>query len=372
MPGRRPPPQPQRGVSLVEALVAMAVMAFGMLAVVGLQATMRLNADVAKQRSEAVRIAQEAIEDWRDFSTIPTTAGRTAFADIGSMAATAVTGYTTNTSYMLTRTVTPGQGNDAVQVQVSWEDRAGQTQSVSLSSVIAAADPALSGVLTLNPGGTPLKSPMGRSANIPVVAVDRGDGSSAYRPPTARGQTIVWVFDNLSGVVTSVCNYAGTDLESFDTSSCLTKRSFVLTGYVRFSLGATPDALNPTDQQIDLKMLAHGTSGYAEGECFVDDVQSPKLTYTPYACRVDAAGDGKWSGNTVLVYPLDLSLYDVCRYSTGMAYDPLQEAAYNLDHPAQYVHLTRSLASQNFLVVTQGVACPAVAPALTQAHQPPL
>ena len=45
----------QRGISLVEALVAMLVMSFGMLAIVGLQATLRLNADVAKQRAEAVR-----------------------------------------------------------------------------------------------------------------------------------------------------------------------------------------------------------------------------------------------------------------------------------------------------------------------------
>jgi Tfp pilus assembly protein PilV len=51
-----------RGVSLVEAMVALAVMAFGMLAEVGVQTTLRLNADVAKQRSEATRIAQETLE----------------------------------------------------------------------------------------------------------------------------------------------------------------------------------------------------------------------------------------------------------------------------------------------------------------------
>ena len=48
----------QRGVSLVEAIVAMAVMAFGMMAIVGLQTTLRQNSDIAKQRSEAVRIAR--------------------------------------------------------------------------------------------------------------------------------------------------------------------------------------------------------------------------------------------------------------------------------------------------------------------------
>ena len=54
-----------RGLSLIEAMVAFAVMGFGMLGVLGIQATLRNNADQAKQRTEAVRIAQEALESWR-------------------------------------------------------------------------------------------------------------------------------------------------------------------------------------------------------------------------------------------------------------------------------------------------------------------
>ena len=52
-----------RGVSLIEALVALAVMAFGLLGVVGMQSTLRVNADVSRQRAEAVRMAQEKMED---------------------------------------------------------------------------------------------------------------------------------------------------------------------------------------------------------------------------------------------------------------------------------------------------------------------
>ena len=48
-----------QGVSLFEALVALAVMAFGILGIVGLQMSLRQNADVSKQRAEAVRIALE-------------------------------------------------------------------------------------------------------------------------------------------------------------------------------------------------------------------------------------------------------------------------------------------------------------------------
>ncbi|HPO19087.1 MAG TPA: hypothetical protein PLO07_07820, partial [Rubrivivax sp.] len=64
-----------RGMSLVEAIVAMAVMAFGMIAIVGLQSSLRQNSEIAKQRSEAVRIAEEAIEQWRAFSIMGTTSG---------------------------------------------------------------------------------------------------------------------------------------------------------------------------------------------------------------------------------------------------------------------------------------------------------
>ena len=59
-----------RGVSLIEALVALAVMAFGLLGVVGMQATLRFNADVSRQRAEAVRMAQEQMENMRSFGVL--------------------------------------------------------------------------------------------------------------------------------------------------------------------------------------------------------------------------------------------------------------------------------------------------------------
>ena len=100
----------QRGVSMVEAIVAMAVMAFGMMAIVGLQSTLRLNSDVAKQRSEAVRIAEEAIEDWRAFSAMPTTAGLKAYDDITVGALDDIAVVRANATYTLKQTVSPGSG----------------------------------------------------------------------------------------------------------------------------------------------------------------------------------------------------------------------------------------------------------------------
>jgi hypothetical protein len=131
---------------------------------------------------------------------------------------------------------------------------------------------------------------------------------------------------------------------------------------VRFSLGPNPDAAAPIDEQIALGMRAVAVGvAFADGECIVSPVQDPKLTYTSYVCRVPQSADSTWTGSTLLGPPLEGLdfLYDVCRYSNG--------AAGNANHPQVYVGLDRPLGNQNFLVVSQGVACPAG----TLPHQPP-
>jgi len=183
----------QRGVSLVEALVALAVMAFGMLAIVGVQSTMRLNSDVSKQRSEAVRIAQETVENWRAYSVLDATAERAAYADLASQADTEVVGLTTNTTFMLSRGVIdlPAQNQKAFQVDVSWADRAGTPQRVTLNSVIALADPALTGALVTTPSGNPSRRPRGRHAAVPLEAKDMGGGLSAFCSGSSSSRVMV-------------------------------------------------------------------------------------------------------------------------------------------------------------------------------------
>ena len=134
-----------RGVSLVEAMVALAVMAFGMLAVVGVQSTLRLNADIAKQRTEATRIAQQKLDEWRSFTVIDTVppAGQTAWTAIADDVST-VPG--SNATYEVRREVVTSVDPPAkvIRVTVSWSDRAAadandKNQRVTLASSIAAA-----------------------------------------------------------------------------------------------------------------------------------------------------------------------------------------------------------------------------------------
>jgi Tfp pilus assembly protein PilV len=355
------------GFSLIEAIVALAVMAFGMLAFVGLQGTLRFNSDVSKQRSEAVRIAQQAIEEWRAFSFVEPDVDEMDYAQIATLPDVNLIPPNVNTTFTLSRTIIPAANatsprTKTLVVDVGWDDRNGVRQSVRLSTTIAGTPPELAGALSVPGAGGPLRLPEGRSPSVPQGAVGVGGGKSAYRPPGAP-LTTVWLFDNLSGVVTSVCTFPGTDLSQLvPATQCTSQPSYLISGFVRFSFTAPADADAPADEQIPLGMqaIALGVE-FADGECFVAPVQDPKLTYTAYVCRVPQSADTTWTGSTLLVTPPDpMTQYDVCRYTNGQPG--------NANHPQVYVHLDRSLGNQNFLVVTKGVACPAG----TLAHQPPL
>lgn len=56
---------PQRGFKLIEALIALAVLAVGSLALSSLQLWLDHGTALARQRSDAVRLAQTQIEQLR-------------------------------------------------------------------------------------------------------------------------------------------------------------------------------------------------------------------------------------------------------------------------------------------------------------------
>ena len=58
------------GVGLIEALVALLIVSFGMLAMVEVEAKLRSSADIAKQRGEAMHLAQQEMEQLRAYSVL--------------------------------------------------------------------------------------------------------------------------------------------------------------------------------------------------------------------------------------------------------------------------------------------------------------
>lgn len=370
----------QAGVSLIEALVALVVMAFGVLGVAGLQATMRQNADISKQRSEAVRIAQEAIEDARAFTVLATPAPPSlarAYEDVKTAVASNVIGYTTNTSYTIARTVVNSASPPikTLVVDVAWADRTGQTQHVLLNSSVAGIAPELAGSLGIPANGTPTRQPRGRSVDIPVAAVDQpGSGTSVFTPPGA--PTVRWVFNNVTGIITSICNPADV---------CTDQSAFLLSGYVRFATGAAQptamDAENPPSGAFALDVQVNLTLPSVQAlSCFEQTLPG----YVAYYCAVPVTNTApfKWSGQSVLVtlpgQPIAsvsadnaAGHYKVCRYTPGRGEDANSDGVAdgdkplngNIDHPLVYSNVPGPLSNQNFLVIRAGdgmtpFACP--------------
>lgn len=140
-------PLHQRGLGLIEALITLLVLTIGALTAARLQADLRLHADTARERSVAVRLAQQDLETLRGFATLGSTPGAPAYDDIASIAA--LPGIPA--PYSLERQISalPGDGAKRARVRVVWRDRSGAPQQVELRTLIAASDPLYSGALDL-------------------------------------------------------------------------------------------------------------------------------------------------------------------------------------------------------------------------------
>jgi len=372
-----------RGVSLVEALVALAVMAIGMLGLVGVQSSLRANSDAAKQRSEAVRLAQEAIEEWRAFAVLQSTAGVTDYQDIAAGTTTDPVINGSNATFTRSRTVTtmpaPRAGK-SLRVDVTWQDRAGETQSVQLTTVIAGIAPELAATLSVPATGEATGSaPQGRHRAIPPGAKLLGGqlaGKSGFIPPGASG--VAWVFDNVSGLITICTTTASSTALLLDTNIvCGTDNAVLLSGFLRYALGATPpttaDADNPSSPPSAMPSplqvwVVRGTP-VPDLRCYTEDVATPSY-YTAYFCAVPVTvipnnPPPAWSGRVEFrpSPPMATTLADfsflrvkACRYFAN----------------ATYTDVSSPRANQNYLVIRagDGLATAFTCPSPTFAHQP--
>lgn len=409
-----PLPARSRGVTLIEALVALLILVSGMVALVELTASLRRSGDLGKQRSEATRIAQADLATLRSFSmrTRPTGAAakpRDYDADIASLGSPlAVTPEDSNTSYQVDRTVT-SFGTDpsepeakAVQVIVSWRDRSTRSllqgqegpQQVVLNSVVARVDPSFAGAVALAPAPGEVRPPAGRHPAVPVGAKDLGNQTSAFRP--SRQSSAVWVFSNLTGFITGVCSIPpGTPVSTLapgDVEACSNGTvGYLLSGVIRFSntepanptapeAGAIPLGLGlATGTYLAPRLDARGapvkdshgavvmdtlTATPPAHQCFNDSPGSAASAqpFVTYACIVypDLGSSPRfWSGTLVLTgfnLGTTASGYRVCRYSAD--YNGDGSVAGNFEHPDVYVKVANSLPRQNFLVVRGDRACP--------------
>ncbi|MFG6413371.1 prepilin-type N-terminal cleavage/methylation domain-containing protein [Roseateles sp. DC23W] len=413
----------QYGVTLIEALVALMVMSFGMVALMELMGNLRRSGDLGKQRSEAMRLAQAEMAKLRSFSLIKKPEGsaeRDYVKDIISIDAPPVTPADSNATYTVSRSVTTLDPDadepraKSIDVMVTWNDRSTRQngdqqdapQTVVLSSIISRTDPAFAGALSIAPPPGGGRQPAGRHPVIPAAAQDLGNKTSAYRPSSLG--SVVWVFNNATGVVVGKCaipaGTAVTALTPADVESCKNNTvGYLISGIVRFSYVTPPNPTLPeglaiklgleftggayqtpeldsrgrprTDAQGNYVMKTVTATPPGNYECFNDSINSTSGTqpFVSYDCVVYLdTGKSTWSGKLALngfnIGTTDVD-YRVCRYSADYngnksIYVSNSVAAYdNQEHPAVYVDVTGSLTRQNFLVIKGRSSCPA-APAV--------
>ena len=384
-----------RGVSLVEAMVALAVMAFGMLALVGVQATLRMNNDMAKQRSEATLIATEEVERLRNYFSLLPVNGQPGISwteIVGHVAADYIPPESIgNTTYQVARTV----NTDAVtrqktfKVEVTWLDRTGLTQRVVLDGVVWGVVPELSTLLAIPSRPSATNQINGRNVTIPANVVDVDGGLSRFVPPGSNG--VAWMFDRTTGALRA-CAADG-------TSNCRLAR--FVSGEVRFHRPTALGLITAADAEIPQGPslnLAAGPNAMTMDippnvnnvtrECYSDvysaaqlaDAAIPRVTAIKYYCAVFSGATLGWGGqlNPQLVNPADgtavtlgetESSTKVCRYTAAST-----AFTNNEDHPKTYcgvtsttltinlscnlTRVTGNLINQNFLVIPGGRACP--------------
>lgn len=133
----------QRGITLIEALIAFLVLSLGMLAVVRMQPELRQHAELARQRSEATRLAQQDIEGLRGFVRLDGAAP--SFDAIADAAFTVEPDGLGSPRYRVQRRVDAAAWPQSrvVVVSVQWADPRGEAQQIELATLIAAHEPAL-------------------------------------------------------------------------------------------------------------------------------------------------------------------------------------------------------------------------------------
>ncbi len=395
-------PTQQTGVSLLEALFSLLVLSVGVAATGHVHRHLETHADIARQRSEAVRLAQEDLEAARLF-------GSPAASDVRSVQDSAA--LRLNTTFELTRQIDASDTGAApfrsATVAVVWRARDGSTQQTVLASALTDQDPAFSGALTLVASAQ--AGAAGRSSAIPPGVHIVDDRRSAFKPTP--GATVAFVVDNASARVVEQCTDVPADVRSADLGAehlthCAEFKALLLSGVVRFSGSNPPDALAANDTPLALA-LSVGLAGmlspaspwcHAEARKTVvyrasdgvhreavaleatpaslaaTDWQDTGERHTAYRCVVAAAGDPpRWSGQSIVV-PLGWEIGNapaqrkVCRYVADN--DSSGAIDRNDEHPSVYRQVDGALLQQNFLVIRGDLACPQPAAATIDSTAP--
>ena len=136
----------QRGVTITDAILSLLILSVGILGTIK-YSTISKKANIASmQRAEAIVLAQDKIESYRRYSTLATTVGATAYADIATGSDT-VTGESAVFTRTWTVTDNTSSNYKTVSISVTWTTADNSSESVNLVTSISEIDPDNSGEL---------------------------------------------------------------------------------------------------------------------------------------------------------------------------------------------------------------------------------
>lgn len=378
---RTPRTAPAGGWSLIDALVALAVLSLALLGALHWHAAARSEASLAAERTEALQLAQADLERVR--TRLGLEPGAAAVDDVDGLgdAVDATTPVDDpRTAYTLHRQVLADATAQltAVVVRVAWSDRSGAPQQVRVQAALDGLLPVHSAVLSLPSPPAAAAGVAGRHATVPRNARNLGDGRSAWTPRSTGavgglgGATVL--IDNLTGQATGLCD--AVPAASTTPADCRAVQGTWLAGHVRASLSAPPDAAraNETPPAFSLRLAdagqplpllcETGATAAPDGERFASFtclVPLPNGSVT-WSGRLDLQPDGWTLGTRQAAHRR------VCRYSADL--DGSGAIDRNEEHPGRYTDVAGPLLQQNFLLVRGDQACPRGAAGLHNGGSP--
>ena len=361
-----------RGIALLEALVAFALLSLALFATLHQQARAHADAGELHARQQAVQLARDTLERLRAFTAPVAEPGLDGFDAIGPttrVVDTAATRFTVHTAFAADADAPMKLG----AVEVRWSDRQGAARQVFVPTAIDSALPLHAALLVQRTLPGPVAGPHGRHAAIPEGAREAGAGHHLWSPGSAPGHPdgLAFLVDGLSGDIVAAC--ATTPPPDRAPTGCEPFQGRWLTGHVRFSATAPPDPRTPGDLPRPFEVALTLEAPAAPATCSVeslaiapDAAASPAERFARYTCVVPLPAHGAgWSGRLDLVpsgwrLGLHRDHHRVCRYTADL--DGSRAIDRNEEHPATYTGVTTSLVQQKFLVVRGDQDCPAGPP----------
>ncbi|MBX3618786.1 MAG: prepilin-type N-terminal cleavage/methylation domain-containing protein [Rhizobacter sp.] len=315
------------GFSLIEALVAVLVLSLSLMAALRLQTWLRLHGDLARERSDAVRLAQQDMEHLRAFEDL---------AALGRVTSGHAQAASPTTTFTVQRRVAADDLLTTSVATVSWPQRGNGEQQVALMSSVARLSPVYSAALALPPQDHVLAS----RRPLPFGARTLLDGRIVFKP--SRLGTVAWLLDTSTGDITTQCQVTPSldprALRSADLSQCALFTARLVRGYIRFSLSSPPDPLQANDTPLPLSVQA------GESRCEIDAITHGEERYLAYACatRAGSPPPAVQLAPQGWAFGLTASTFRACRYGAA----PLMPTP----------------SPQNYLVIRGDLACPSAVP----------